>query len=50
MREAGVIPADRRADGPLTPDKAPFRLILGGDLRPGRSVGMVERIELRDLC
>lgn len=49
MREAGVILADRRADGPLKADEAPFRLIVGGDLRPGRSARMVERIELRDL-
>lgn len=49
LREAGVILADRQADGPLGPEEAPFRLIVGGDLRPGRSVRMVERIELRDL-
>jgi hypothetical protein len=48
-REVGVILADRRADGPLTPAEAPFRLIVGGDLRPARSARMIERIELRDL-
>ena len=49
MREGGVILADRRADGPLKPEEAPFRLVIGGDKRPGRSARMVERVELRDL-
>ena len=48
-RDGGVILADRRTDAPLDPQEAPFRLIVGGDLRPGRSARMVERIELRDL-
>jgi len=49
MREAPVLLAERRAEGPLPPEEAPFRLIVGGDLRPGRSARQVQRIELRDL-
>lgn len=48
-REGGVVLADRRADGPLKPEEAPFRLIVGGDLRPARSARMIERIDLRDM-
>ncbi|WP_149537274.1 hypothetical protein [Siccirubricoccus phaeus] len=48
-RDAPVILADRRADGPLAAEEAPFRLIVGGDRRPARSARQVVRIELRDL-
>jgi hypothetical protein len=47
FRTDQVIVADRRADGPLKPDEGPFRLVVGGDLRPARSVRSVSRIEVR---
>ncbi len=47
FRNTPVIVADRRSDGPLHADEGPFRLVVGGDLRPARSVRMVSRIEVR---
>ena len=46
FRHEPVIVADRRSDGPLHADEGPFRLVVGGDLRPARSVRMVSRIEV----
>ena len=40
-----VILADRADGAPLKED-GPFRLVVGGDLRPARSARMVERIEV----
>jgi hypothetical protein len=47
FRTDQMIVADRRADGPLKADEGPFRLVVGGDLRPARSVRSLSRIEVR---
>ena len=49
LRHDPVIVADRRSDGPLHADEGPLRLVVGGDLRPARSVRMVNRIEVRKI-
>ncbi|QUD86066.1 molybdopterin-dependent oxidoreductase [Phenylobacterium montanum] len=47
MRDAPVILADEEDGKPLDAKQGPWRLIVGGDLKPARSVRMVTTIELR---
>ncbi len=47
FREAPVIIADEVDGKPLDAKEGPYRLIIGGELKPARSVRMVTTIELR---
>jgi hypothetical protein len=47
FRDAPVIIADEIDGQPLDAKEGPYRLIVGGDLKPARSVRMVTTIELR---
>ena len=47
FRDAPVIIADEVDGKPLDAKEGPYRLIIGGELKPARSVRMVTTIELR---
>jgi len=47
FRDAPVILADEVDGKPLDAKEGPYRLIIGGELKPARSVRMVTTIELR---
>lgn len=47
FRDAPVIIADEEDGKPLDAEEGPFRLIIGGDHKPARSVRMVTSLELR---
>jgi hypothetical protein len=42
-----VIIADRKDDQPLDAKEGPYRLVVDGDLRPGRSVRQVVSVEVK---
>ena len=47
FRDAPVIIADEVDGKPLDAKEGPYRLIIGGELKPARSVRMVTSLELR---
>ena len=49
FRTAPVILADEEDGKPLDAQEGPFRLVIGGDLKPARSVRMVTSLELRPI-
>lgn len=49
VRKDAVILADRVDGAPIPQADGPYRLVVVGDLRPARSVKMVESVEVRSL-
>ncbi|HEY2658456.1 MAG TPA: molybdopterin-dependent oxidoreductase [Caulobacteraceae bacterium] len=47
FRDTAVIIADEVDGKPLDAKEGPYRLVIGGELKPARSVRMVTTIELR---
>ena len=47
FRDQPVILADTENGKPLSDKEGPFRLVIGGELKPARSVWNVIEIELR---
>ncbi len=50
FRDQPVILADEEDGKPLDAKEGPFRLVIGGDLKPARSVRMVVSLELRPIA
>ncbi|ATQ42342.1 molybdopterin-dependent oxidoreductase [Caulobacter mirabilis] len=46
FRDAPIILADRKDEGPLAENEGPWRLVIGADARPDRGVRQVETVSV----
>jgi hypothetical protein len=46
FRDAPIILADKKSEGPLAENEGPWRLVIGADARPDRGVRQVEAVSV----